>query len=199
MHILGYGIKDIKMVSDTLNNINNKNIEICLKLINTLKEVYNFNITSDEIINSGKKLSKGTIRNLLVNKGYAENNKIAGDLYTGSKSINYEKTISLNLKEVLKLIKKSGGIAILAHPSTLNLNEVELDNLIKKMKMIGLDGIEVLNISKTTNLEFEFYRSLAKKYDLLESCGSDFHNYKNTPNIGVENEISKKLIYRLER
>ena len=67
------------------------------------------------------------------------------------------------------------------------------------MKEMGLDGLEVLNTSKTNNVEFEKYRNIAKKLNLIESCGSDYHNDIKTPNIGVENEISKKLIYKLER
>jgi len=199
LHILAYGIKDIKIVSDKLNEISKKNIEICKRLIESLKKNYKFDISYDEIIMSGKKLSKGTIRNLLVKKGYAENNKIAGDLYTGRNSLNYEKTTSLNLEETLGLIKSSGGISLLAHPSTLKLADDKLYEFIIKMKEMGLDGLEVLNTSKTTKIEFEKYRNIAKKLNLIESCGSDYHNDLNTPNIGVENEISKKLIYRLER
>ena len=147
---------------------------------------------------SGKKISKGTIRNLLVKKGYAENNKIAGDLYTGSSSLNYEKSISLNLVEVLDLIKQVGGISILAHPTTLKLDDDKLYEMLMKMKEFGLNGLEVLNISKTSNREFELYRSIAKKLDLIESCGSDYHSDSITPKFGIDNEIAKKLIYRLE-
>ena len=199
LHILAYGIEDIKKVRDKLNEISKKNIEICKRLIDTLKETYNFDISYDEIIKSGKKLSKGTIRNLLVKKGYAENNEIAGNLYTGKNSLNYEKTVSLSLEEALGLIKSSGGISLLAHPSTLKLSDDKLFELIIKMKEMGLDGLEVLNTSKTTNIEFEKYRNIANKLNLIESCGSDYHNDIKTPNLGVENEISKKLIYRLER
>ena len=65
------------------------------------------------------------------------------------------------------------------------------------LNCIGLNGIEVLNISKTSTYEFDLYRNIASKLDLLESCGSDFHG-KSTPNIGIENEISKKLIYKIK-
>lgn len=198
MHVLGYGIKDIKKVENVLNLLEKENIEICNRLILNLREKYGFDITFEELIKNNKPISKSSIREILVKKGYAENNLVAGNLYTGKNSYKYEQSKSLKYDEVIKLIKDSGGIAILAHPSTLKLEDHNLINFIKELKEIGLDGIEVLNTSKTNSEQFNFYRKIASKFDLLESCGSDFHNKKYTPNLGIVNEISKKLIYKLE-
>jgi len=198
MHLLGYGIKDINKVENVLNLLDKENIEVCKRLILNLREKYGFNITFEELIQNNKTISKSSIRDILVNKGYAENHLVAGNLYTGKNSYKYEPTKSLKYDEVIKLIKNSGGTAILAHPSTLKLEDNELIRLISKLKEIGLDGIEVLNTNKTTSEQFDLYRKIASKFDLLESCGSDFHNKKYTPNLGIENEISKKLIYKLE-
>ena len=198
MHILGYDIKNIKNVENQLKNIKQENIEICKRLILNLKEKYNFEIDINDLISANMSISKESIREILVQKGYAKNHLIAGDLYTGINSYRYEKTKSLTYEEVIKLIKESGGISILAHPSTLNISDDQLLVLAKALKNIGLDGMEVLNTSKTTNHQFKNYRNIASKLDLLESCGSDFHREIYNKNMPIENDISKKLIYKIE-
>lgn len=198
MHILGYDIRNIDLILNALDKISKENIEICKRLIINLREKYKFNISLDDILSKNKQISKGTIRDILVEKGYAENHLIAGNLYTGKNSYKYEKTKSLSYQEIINLIKEGGGLSFLAHPSTLKLADEELFKLVEYLKTLGLDGIEVLNASKTTNNQFNFYRNIASKLDLLESCGSDFHNDIYTPKLGIENEISKKLIYKIE-
>jgi len=198
MHVLGYDIKNIEKVKSALKKISKENIEICKKLILNLREKYNFDIRYEDLISKKKQISKGSIRDLLVEKGFVENHLIAGDLYTGKNSYMYEQSKSLTYEEVIKLIKDSDGLAFLAHPITLKLEEQKLIEFIKKLKELGLDGIEVLNADKTSNKDFTLYRNIALKFDLLESCGSDFHNKISTPHIGIKNEISKKLIYKIE-
>lgn len=197
MHVLGYDIKDIEKVKKALDVIKQENIEISKRLINNLKNKYGFDISYEELKERGMPITKSSIRSILVEKGYAENNLIAGNLYTGKNSYKYEQTKSMPYEEVIKLIKESNGIAVLAHPSTLELDDESLLQFIKKLKDIGLDGIEVLNSNKTNEYNFNLHRDIASKLDLLESCGSDFHR-KSTPSIGIENEISKKLINKIK-
>ena len=55
--------------------------------------------------------------------------------------------------------------------------------------------IDMIKVDKeVVNLVPEF---LAKKYDLLTTCGSDFH--KNGDLFGIKNEKSKKLINKIMR
>ena len=49
---------------------------------------------------------------------------------------------------------------------------------------MGLCGIETFNKKKDFNNSV-FYYSLAKQYNLIPTCGSDFHSY-DTDEIGVE-------------
>ena len=196
MHILGYGIKDKDLIIHKLEQIKDENVNICKRLIYNLNSYYGFDLNLNDYSNYN--LSKGLIRQMLVDKNIVENLKIAGDLYTGINSKFYEKTRALKIWQVISLIKLSKGISVLAHPSVLKLENNELDLLIKKLRDIGLEGIEILNQSKTTQVQAEYYEYLAKKYDLLMSCGSDFHNKKNTPIFGVDNEKSKKLIRKIK-
>ena len=94
MHVLGYDIKNIEKVKSALKKISEENIEICKRLILNLREKYNFDISYEDLINMGKRISKGSIRDILVEKGYADNHQIAGDLYTGKNSYMYNNTVN---------------------------------------------------------------------------------------------------------
>lgn len=81
-------------------------------------------------------------------------------------------------KKVIDAIHNAGGIAVLAHPCCCNV--FSLDDFVRCLKEFGLDGIEtyypydrfrgVLKFS-SRKLPFE----LAKKYNLIETGGSDEH------------------------
>ena len=190
MHILCYDLKNTHEVEKVLKELREENTELCIRLIKRLRDYYHFDLNIDEYPNYA--ISKGLIRRMIVDKGYAEDMYTAGILYTGQNSRFYEKTKALELKEIMRLIKEGQGIAILAHPSTLRLHDYLLDGLIKFLINEGLDGIEVLNTSKTKFLQERYYDYLAKKYNLLVSCGSDYHDERQI--LGVENDKSKELI-----
>jgi hypothetical protein len=59
---------------------------------------------------------------------------------------------------------------------------------------MGLAGMEILNLSKTTIEQFNYYKYLADKYNLITTCGSDFHREDITPNIGIQNNFSDEFI-----
>ena len=194
MHMLSYDVKNISLIKKQLDEINRENILICKRLLDNLKNYYQIDLTIPDY-----KLNKGIIREELVKNGYCKNRREAGDIYTGQKSKFYEKTIGLNYQDAIALIKESGGISILAHPSTLKLDKEELEKLLKELKDLGLDGIEVLNLSKTTLEEYNLYNFLASKYNFLKTCGSDYHNEIETPKIGICNDISKEFIKTINK
>ena len=81
-------------------------------------------------------------------------------------------------KTVIEAIHNAGGIAVLAHPCCCNV--FNLDNFVKKMVSFGLDGIEVYypydrfrGIVKFSSRKLPF--ELAKKYNLIQTGGSDEH------------------------
>lgn len=71
--------------------------------------------------------------------------------------------------EAIELVHKAGGITVMAHPGT-----VRRDDAIPYLAEIGMDGIEVYH-SKHTTQQVRHYKSIAEKYHLLISGGSDWH------------------------
>lgn len=84
----------------------------------------------------------------------------------------------LQLKDVIELVKKSGGIPVIAHPGDNLKNNM---NLIDEIIGEGVEGIEVYSNYHTTD-QIEYFYEKAKKNSLLMTGGSDFHG-KNKPEI----------------
>lgn len=78
------------------------------------------------------------------------------------------------LKDAVTWIRGAGGVAVVAHPGRYELDDLELDIFLREFKRFGGTGIEVVTGSHTPE-EYPVYASVAQKYGLLASRGSDFH------------------------
>ncbi len=88
------------------------------------------------------------------------------------------KTKHITTNNAIKLIHQADGLAILAHPLTKS-NEFNYTNLyLQQLLKLNFDGIEVYSSEHTPN-EIKQLLTLAKKYNLLISGGSDYHDSNN--------------------
>ncbi|MGC8821189.1 MAG: PHP domain-containing protein [Fervidobacterium sp.] len=189
LHILGYNFADIESVEEVLNeliNYRNKRNEIILQRMNEL----GFHASMDELLQiaKGKAVGRPHFARLMVEKGYVQTIDEAFQKYLRDGGILFVEKKRLNPQESIELIKKAGGVAILAHPYEIlhgkqsNEDDITyLENYIKKLVDIGLDGIEVFYSTHTQNQTADLLR-IAKKYDLLVTAGSDFHG-SNRPSV----------------
>lgn len=107
-------------------------------------------------------------------KGYVSSYEEAFRKYIGKNCSCYVPRTVIQPEDAIGLIRKAGGVAVLAHPLLYHLTLEELEAMIKDLKKLGLQGIEVfysMNQKEDENLMF----SLAKKWELLMTGGSDFH------------------------
>lgn len=74
------------------------------------------------------------------------------------------------LKKVLALIRGANGVAILAHPSVYN----SMDLARELAQQGAIDGVEIEHPRNKEEDKTEL-RSLAKRHDLIETGGTDFH------------------------
>ena len=189
MHILGYGLGNISKVQKLLDDISLENESICYKIIDSLYED-GYDITALDVIDYLKKsgivfryLNRNHIISYLIYKGYIKTkNDFYNMMMNESLVFSYPEK-RLSSKEVLEIIKSNGGVSVLAHPSTLYLSDYDLEQEVKNLMDMGLDGIEVKNRCITLE-QSEKYEMLAKKLNLLVTVGSDFHS-PDKENIGV--------------
>jgi len=112
----------------------------------------------------GKYLAeKGIISS--VKEGFAMILSESGGYYTPPKRLSSLDTI--------KFIRFIGAVSVLAHP-LLNLSPQELERFLKIAKAAGLDAMET-RYSLFTVEQTKYLESLAKRYELLPSGGSDYH------------------------
>ena len=84
--------------------------------------------------------------------------------------------LTVGAEEVISVVHRAGGVAILAHPAS---SRVQPDQ-IRALAELGLDGFEVVHPTYTSNARKKFKR-LIDDMGLLPSGGSDFHG----PGVGT--------------
>jgi len=87
------------------------------------------------------------------------------------------------LEDALKTIQRVGGVAVLAHPTSITRDQHLLTELISELKVLGLDGIEVFN-NMAAEHEIMFLQSLSYRLNLLATGGSDYHGIEPDDCIG---------------
>lgn len=78
------------------------------------------------------------------------------------------------LAEAVAWIVASGGQPVLAHPGRYQMGSGKMHELLAEFKALGGVGIEVVSGSHTPE-QYPHFASLAQKFGLLSSRGSDFH------------------------
>lgn len=87
------------------------------------------------------------------------------------------------IDEAINEIHRIGGIAVLAHPTSISKDPEILGPVIAALHTYGLDGIEVYN-NMGWPLEIEFLRRTALEKGMLATAGSDFHGIEEGLEIG---------------
>lgn len=98
--------------------------------------------------------------------------------YLGAGKVANVKVDWPSLESVLDVIKESGGVAILAHPTKYNLTMSKLRRIINVFKLYKGDAVEIsypgINREQQNIIKYE-----VDKHQLMVSAGSDFHTPAN--------------------
>jgi predicted metal-dependent phosphoesterase TrpH len=113
--------------------------------------------------------NKKRIKKELLLKNPREEDIINKFLKNKSFSILHESRIDIN--RVLELRKKIGGQLIYNHPGK---HGYVRRKFIKKLKSIGIDGLEVLSPHHSIGA-VTFFQYIADEMDFIATGGSDFH------------------------
>lgn len=207
MHILGYGIDlNNKILNSKMSELKDNSINSVLSVMEQIKRDYGIRFKYDdikELINANHNLGRPDLAKLCVKYCYANTVQDAFDKYLiDAYNKTRQTSKGLQYQKCLKLIINSGGIPVLAHPKSLELNKKDFLILLKDMIKNGLKGIEVYH-SSHTNEDMDYYYNIAKKYNLLISGGSDYHGEFVKPDIvlgtGKNNNIKIKELSLLDK
>lgn len=114
------------------------------------------------------------IASLLYKKGKIASMRDAFTKYIGNNSPAYVKKFKLSPKEAVDMIKSVGGVAVLAHPKTINTETRPLKDIIGALAAEGIQGIEVYHSDHNAKDSREL-KKIADELGLLITGGSDCH------------------------
>ena len=110
----------------------------------------------------------------MLNHGYISSLKEAFDRYIGDRGPCFVPRKKITPMRAVEIILKAGGFPILAHPLLYHMGSSRLERLVSLLKDMGLQGLEAVYSTYSSSDEREM-RTLAAKYDLCISGGSDYH------------------------
>jgi 3',5'-nucleoside bisphosphate phosphatase len=175
-----------------------RNIRLIAKL-----QSLGLNITLAEVEKIGRTLTgRPHFARILVEKGYATDLQNAFDLYLDETARGFVQRQEVPMEEALERILASGGVPSLAHPNRVAKNNWEkLAAYVEDLAGLGMRAIEVYHSDHSPE-NVSYYASLAERFNLGITGGSDFHG-ANKPlislgtgkrnNLNVPDSLAEKL------
>ncbi len=120
-------------------------------------------------------VSRTHFARFLVAQGYCDNMQMVFDRYLGDGKPGNVAGQWSNLEQAVGWILGAGGRAVIAHPGRYKYTAMQFDALFDQFKDLGGTAIEVITGSHTVK-QYEEYAKVARRYDFMASCGSDFHS-----------------------
>lgn len=172
VHLLAYNIDyhDKKLIS-MLHSIKEGRITRAKKIIEKL-ETLGIKIDYEEVkkkAGHNNLIGRPHIARVMVENGYCESKRVAFNDYISNDAPAYFAKPTPEPSEILDVVKKAGGILIIAHPFT-----IKDDSVVNNLLDLGIDGLEVY-YGKTSQDTVDHYESLALKRNLIRTGGTDFH------------------------
>lgn len=225
-------IKNFNSLTEEELNKESRLFEIQGKRLTSVKEFFDYQCEREiyeeeysQLINNSAP-TRLDLAKFLSEKFFKYNDKLR-HVY-GNPSILFKKDFSktifkkvelqkLSLFEAIKMVKKSGGVAILAHPGVCSVfikNEFEesktiFNGVLDSLKHEGLDGIEVYNyhgvmkFSKNASDKMNNYIiTISKEKDLINTYGSDCHGKQSwgmqLGSFGCSKEVIKPFLEKIK-
>lgn len=180
-HLIGLNIDftdiDFLEVTERLKSIRDSRAE---KIIDALKE-NGIEIPIDEVLKEVEdgSIGKPHIARVMMRMGYGESVKEIFKNYMIKGKPGYVKKENISIYEATSIVKKAGGIPIIAHPISLNFSSFgKFESIMKDLIQLGVEGLEVYSPMHSRAEVFGFSK-IAQKYNLIISGGSDFHGDKS--------------------
>lgn len=184
-HILGYDIDpDTPALVKLCLEMKDGRDERSLRIIAFLKEKgLNISLSEVEELAGGNIVGRPHFAQVLVRHGFVSNNREAFDRYLDTEEFHLRvERPKPPVRRCIEVIKAAGGKASLAHPYQIGVGDEALADIIRDLTGYGLDAIECY-YPRYTPEQQDFYLSLAKRFHLNVTGGSDFHGERVKPDI----------------
>lgn len=175
IELLGYFVDpDEQTLSGVLKQARtyrrNRNRELVARLNEATDLHLSYEDLSDEVRGG---LGRPHLAEILVDEGYVDGIGPAFDKYLAEEGSCFVPMERVACETVLGAIHAAGGVASLAHPGRIRVDDVP--TFIRAAADLGLDGIETWYPYGDVAFGVDDAARLAEEYDLLKTGGSDCH------------------------
>ena len=174
VHILGYYMDSNNPdFVQLLKNQQQARINQTTQIVELLNKKAGIRVKFEDIkslVAPGGSIGRPHIARAITAVGGVANVMEAYSKYINDSSPVYVTRKTVSPHDAVEIINEAGGIPVFAHPIDVDISE----KLTKELVSYGLRGIEAYH-RKHSPAVVEYFSSLAEKYGLIITGGSDFH------------------------
>lgn len=149
-------------------------------------------LTLEEVAAHGRGLiARPHFAAAMVEKGYVRLREEAFEKYLGESGMCFVPRDEPDLEDTIARVRSAKGLPVLAHPCRLKTQPDKLEAMLAEMCEAGLGGIEVYH-SDHSSQQTELYNSLARRFGIARTGGSDFHGSAK-PRVALGTGIGEAL------
>jgi predicted metal-dependent phosphoesterase TrpH len=123
-------------------------------------------------------LTRTHFAQMLISEGFCKDMNAVFRRYLTGKKPGGVRVEWKDFNEVVQWIHAAGGKALIAHPFRYRMTHTKIQTMLNDFKCVLGDGIEVVT-GTSSDEEIQLGSQWAGKYNLLATCGSDFHGWPN--------------------
>ena len=196
LHMLGYKIdSNNKELCDMCATFQRDRDERKYRILDYLREKgMPLSLEEVEMQAGGGLIARPHFARAMVKAGYVRDVRAAFDLYLGTPEFDRIERPKISPEHGIALIHRAGGVAVLAHPIQLKLEDDALDRFVGTLAEQGLDGLECYYSTHSPERR-SYYLTLAGKYRLLITGGTDFHGEAVKPDIEIGTGINGSVAF----
>ena len=185
IHILGYGFdENNSQLLEKLDYFENKRKERAKIILDRLYDM-GIKLNRDALPKDSASVGRLHIAKLMVEQNYVATIPEAFDKYLGANGKAYCPSKRITPFQGVQLIKQAKGYPVIAHPLRF-LQQNTLRPLIDGLMQFGLEGIEAYYPTHDKQVSNEL-KSLAKRYGLIATGGTDYHGENRNIELGSVN------------
>jgi 3',5'-nucleoside bisphosphate phosphatase len=130
-------------------------------------------------------IARPHVAQAMVEAGIVQTEKEAFDRFISDDGVAYIPKHALDPADALDLIRRAGGVCVLAHPGMWRGNDAVPDELIERMAEGGMAGLEVFHPDHDEPQRAR-YAYLAERLGLVPTGASDCHGARYNFRLGSE-------------
>lgn len=182
VHLLGYFLRNVAAEMEPfLKELQQRRKERAKKIIDCFEDL-DIDMSEMDLDSYGDSIGRPHFAKELLRLGVVKTFEEAFEKYLRPGRPCYVEKAKVPVQECIEMIRRYGGVSILAHPGFLKKRETLYELL--KFKP---DGLEVYHTKHNQKDKIDLYNT-AKKYGLLISGGSDFHENTKSSHMGIGSE-----------